>query len=98
MLLFHQEGDGGGIHRTRTGPHHKAIQRGQAHGGIDDPAVLDGGQGGAVAEMAGDDPGRLTRLFAQQLEAAGGDIPMGGSMETIAADPVFFIVFVGQPP
>ena len=52
--LDHAE-HGGGVHVAAAGSHHEALERGEAHGGVDDLAVLDGGHAAAVAEVAGDD-------------------------------------------
>ena len=94
MLFFHDEGDDRGIDRARAGAHHKAVQRGQTHGGIHHMAVAQRGNGRTVAQMQGDDLGALAIGFAQQLAAAMADIAMRGAVEAIAAHGVFFIILV----
>ena len=69
-------------------------QRGEAHRGIDAFAVLDRRDGAAVAKVAGDDPGAFKA--AVQLAVAGGDVAVAGAVEAIAADGIFFIIFIGD--
>ena len=52
-LLIHHIGDHRGVDAAAAGAHDEAVQRGQAHGGIHHLAVLDGGDGGAVADTSG---------------------------------------------
>jgi hypothetical protein len=56
---------------TGAGAHHQPFQRGQAHGGIDGLAVLDGADGATVAQVAVDDVELFQRL-AQRLGGSSG--------------------------
>ena len=44
-----------GVDAAGPGRHHQALERGEAHRGVDAAPVHDGSQRGAGAEMAGDD-------------------------------------------
>ena len=92
MQLVHQEGDDRGIDVAGAGAHDEALQRGQSHRGIDGLAVLHRRDGGAVAEMADDDP-QILPLLAENLRRALADIIMAGAVEAVAADLVVLVVF-----
>ena len=94
MLLFHQEGDHRRIQRPRAGAHQKAVERGQAHRGVDDLAVADRRNGGTIAQMAGDDAGPLSVRLAQQLLAAAADEPVRGAVEPVPPHAVFLIILI----
>jgi hypothetical protein len=82
-----QEEDDGRIQITGTGTHHQAFQRGQAHGGIDGFAVLDGADGAAVAQVAVDD----VELFHRLVQLLGGfqaDVVVAGAVGAVATDAV----------
>ena len=69
----------------RQGTHHEAVKRGETHAGVDDLAVLDGGDGGTVADVAGDKL-QILDVLAHELCNAVADIAVGGAVEAIAAD------------
>ena len=54
-LFVHNIGDDGGVDAAGAGAHDDAVERGEAHGGVDGLALVNSGDGGAVAEVAGDD-------------------------------------------
>ena len=83
------------VHITGPGAHGQARQRRQAHGGIHAAAAVDGGQGGAVAQVAGHHL-QLRRVAAQKLRRPQGHIAVRGAMEAVAADLVVFIVLIGD--
>lgn len=58
---------------------------GHAPARVDGLAIEDGGDGGAAAEMAGDEP---EPAGAAQLRAALGDVAMAGAVEAVAAHAV----------
>jgi len=92
--LFQIEDDGG-VQVSGSGAHHESFQRGEAHGGIDAAALLDGGNGSAVAQVAGDHVGVFGRAF-HHLQRHTCHIAMGGAVETIAADAVFLVKLSGD--
>ena len=94
-LFFSNVGGDRGIDAAAAGTHDYTVQRGQAHGGIHRFAVVHSGDGGAVAQMAGDNL-QLLNGFAHQLCQTGADISVGGSMETVFANAVFLIILVGN--
>lgn len=54
--LICNEGYSGGVYAAAACSHDNAVQRSEAHGSVNGLAALDGGDGGAVAEVAGYDP------------------------------------------
>ena len=66
----------------------------QAHGGVHALAVHHGGEAGAVAQVAADDPAVLG--IAQHVDGPGGDVAVAGAVEAVAADVVLLIVLVGD--
>jgi hypothetical protein len=81
-----QEEDDGRIDVTGAGAHHQAFQRGQAHGGVDGLAVLDGADGAAVAQVAVDD----VELFHRRFSAwrSSGDEAVAGAVGAVTTDAV----------
>ena len=53
--LICNEGYSGGVYAAAACSHDNAVQRSEAHGSVNGLAALDGGDGGAVAEVAGYD-------------------------------------------
>ena len=94
-FLLHEDRHDGGVNGAAACAHDDALKRRDAHGGIEAFAVLHSGNGGAVAEMAGHDPGALG-LAAQQFDAALADKSVRGPVEAVTADMIFLIVFIGQ--
>ena len=57
--------------------------------------LLNGGDGGAVAQVAGDHL-QVLQVFAHQLGAAVAHVPVGGAVEAVAAHGVLLVVLVGD--
>ena len=93
VLFLCDERDNRRIKRAGTGTHHEAVKRGETHAGVDDLAVLDGGDGGTVADVAGDKL-QILDVLAHELCNAVADIAVGGAVEAIAADLVLLIVLI----
>ena len=53
VFLVHQVFDNGGVHVAAAGAHGHAFERREAHRGFHRASALDCGNGGAVAEVAG---------------------------------------------
>ena len=75
--------------------HRQTLVGGKAHRGVDDLAVLDGGNGRAVAQVAGDDLHLGQGLFAQ-LGNATCHVAVGGTVEAVAAKLELLVIFVRQ--
>src|SRR5699024_290590 len=76
-----------------AGTHDEALQRGQAHRGVDALAADRGGNGSAVADVA-DDDFRVLRIQAAEFDCLFGDKAVAGAVEAVAADAVLLIVLV----
>ena len=87
--------DHAGVQVAAAGAHHQAGQRGHAHGGVDDLALVDSGNGGTVAQVAGDEFQALNGLL-QKLGGAVADILVAGAVEAVAAHAVLLVVLVGD--
>ena len=84
-----------GVQVAAAGAHHQAGQRGHAHGGVHDLALVHSGNGGTVAQMAGDQLQALNGLF-QILGSLVCNILVAGAVEAVTADTVLLIVLVGD--
>ena len=84
-----------GVQIAAAGAHHQTGQRGHAHRGINDLALIDCGDGGTVAQMAGDQLQALDGLL-QELSGAVADILVARAVEAVAADAVLLVVLVGD--
>ena len=84
ILLLGQILQGPGVHVPAAGAHDQPLQGGKAHGGIHTFSIFDGGDGRAIAKMAGDNFGAFYLAF--DLAIAHAHITMAGAMETITAD------------
>ena len=93
--LLHHERHGRGVDVAATTAHHQTGQRGEAHRGVDHLAVFDGCNGGAVADMAGDDLGLLV-VETQKFTGALRHIAVRRTVETVAANVVFGVPFIGH--
>src|SRR5699024_10193246 len=82
-----------GVQIAAAGAHHQAGQRGHAHGGIHHAALVHGGDGRAVAQVAGDQLQAGDGLL-QVLGRLAADVLVAGAVEAVAADAVLFIVLV----
>ena len=94
-VLVHQVLEDTGVNVAGAGTHGKTGERGEAHGGVDALAAVDRGDGGAVAEVAGDQLELLDGL-AEHIGRALGNILVRGAVEAVAADLVLLIVLIGK--
>jgi hypothetical protein len=83
--------DDAGVDVAGTRAHDQALQRGQAHGGVDGPAATDGGHRGTVAQVQGDLVD-VVGVLAQDLRDQVGDVLVAGAVEAVAPD----VVLVGD--
>ncbi len=83
-LAFEVEDDAG-VDVAATGAHDEAGEGGEAHGGVEDFAAVNGGDGGAVAEVAGDEF-ELFDGFAEVFGGGVGDEFVAGAVEAVFAD------------
>ncbi len=86
---------GVGVNITHAGTHNHTLQRGEAHGSVYALAVLDGADGTAGAQVAGDDLG-VVNIQACELGAHTGHELVGGAVSTVTANAVFLIILVRQ--
>lgn len=94
IFLLGHKGDNRRIEGSAAGAHHKSVQRGKTHAGVDNLAVLNGGDGRTVSEMAGDELESL-KASAGQLAVTGRNITVGGSVEAVAAYFIFLVILIG---
>ena len=87
--------DHGGVQVTAAGAHHQTGQRGHAHGGVHHAALVHRGDGGAVAQMAGDELQTGDRL-GQILGGLHAHVLVAGAVEAVAAHAVLLIILVGD--
>ena len=95
MLMILDERNNGGVNGAGTRAHHNAVKRGQAHGGINRNAVLDGRDRAAVAQVARDQF-QLFKRLAQELSGATRNVLVGRTMSAVLADAVLLVVLVGN--
>ena len=84
-----------GVDIAAAGTHHQASQRGHAHGGINDLALVNRGNGRTIAQVAGDELQALNGLL-QILGSLISNVLVAGAVEAVAADAVLLIVLVGD--
>ena len=77
--------DGPGVDGPGPGGHDQALQRGEAHGGVDRAAAGHRGQRGPGAEMGGDQPEPLAGA-AEQLGRPAAGPGVAEAVEAVAAD------------
>ena len=82
-----------GVQIAAAGAHHQAGQRGHAHGGVHDLALVHSGNGGTVAQMAGDQLQALNGLF-QILGSLVRNVLVAGAVEAVAAHAVLLVVLI----
>ena len=94
-MLVHQVLQDSGVDVAAAGAHGQTSQGGEAHGGVNALAAVDGSDGRTVAQVAGDQLELLDGL-AKHSGSALGDVLVAGAVEAVAADLVLLIVLVGQ--
>ena len=94
-MLLHQEGDGARVDVADARAHHQALGGGEAHRRVDALAAVDGRNGAAVADVAGDDfP--VADVDAEDFADALADVAVAGAVEAVAAHVVLGVILVGQ--
>ena len=83
------------VDASGAGAHDEALERGEAHGGINALAVQNGGAAGTVTEVSGNEAA-VFRLFAENLGGFAGHEAVACAMGAVAADFVFFVELVGD--
>ena len=94
VLLADEEEDGR-VEAAGAGAHDKAVERGEAHGGVGALAVENRGAAGTVAEVGGDEAA-VFRLLAEDAGGFGSHEAVAGAVETVTADGVVFVELVGD--
>ena len=94
VLLADEEEDSR-VEAAGAGTHDKALERGEAHGGINALAVQDGRAAGTVTEV-GRDEADFFGLLAQNLGGFAGHETVACAVGAVAADLVFFVELVGD--
>ena len=94
VLLADEEEDGR-VKGAGAGAHDEALERGEAHGGVNALAVQNGGAAGTVTEV-GRDEAAVFRFFAQDLGGLAGHEAVACAVGAVAADLVFFVELVGD--
>ena len=94
VLLADEEEDGR-VKGAGAGAHDEALERGEAHGGVNALAVQNGGAAGTVTEVGGNEAA-VFRLLAQDLGGFGRHEAVARAVRTVAADLVFFVKLVGD--
>jgi hypothetical protein len=82
-----------GVEATGAGTHDKAVERGEAHGGVGALAVENGRAAGAVTEVGGDEAA-VFRLLAEDARGFGGHEAVASAVETVTADGIVFVELV----
>ena len=93
--LLHEIAGDGGVHVTGAGAHQQAAQGGHAHAGIQHLAAVHRGDGGAVAQVAGDDL-HVLGFLAQVVGHGQGHVAVRGAVEAVAPHAVLLVVLIGQ--
>ena len=94
VLLADEEEDGR-VKGAGAGAHDEALERGEAHGGVNALAVQNGGAAGTVTEMSSNEAA-VFRLLAENLGGLAGHEAVARAMGAVAADLVFFVELVGN--
>ena len=84
-----------GVQVAAAGAHHQAGQRGHAHGGIHHLALIDCGDGGTVAQMAGDQL-QIFNVNIENIRSSLRNIAVACSVEAVSSYFVFLIIFMRQ--
>ena len=94
-VFFADEEEDGRVKGAGAGAHDEALERGEAHGGINALAVQNGGAAGTVTEVSRDEAD-FFRLFAENLGGFAGHEAVACAVCAVAADFVFFVELVGD--
>ena len=94
-VFFADEEEDGRVKGAGAGAHDEALERGEAHGGVNALAVQNGGAAGTVTEVGGNEAA-VFRLFAENLGGFAGHEAVARAMGAVAADLVFFVELVGD--
>lgn len=94
-VFFADEEEDGRVKGAGAGAHDEALERGEAHGGVNALAVQNGGAAGTVTEVSRDEAA-VFRLFAENLGGFAGHKAVACAVCAVAADLVFFVELVGD--
>ena len=94
-VVFHQVDHHRRVDAAGAAGHDQAVGGRHAHRGVDGAAVVDGAQGGADAQVAGDDL-ELAERPLEHLGGLQGDVAVGAAVEAVAADAFVLVQLVGQ--
>ena len=94
VLLADEEEDGR-VKGAGAGAHDEALERGEAHGGVNALAVQNGGAAGTVTEVSGNEAG-FFGLLAKDTASFGSHETVAGAVGAVTADAVFFVELVGD--
>ena len=94
-LAAHDVGDDGRVDRARTRSHHEALERREAHGGVDGLAVVHGRDRPAVAQVAGNEP-QVAHGPPEKVCGLLGGVAVARAVRAVAADLVLVVVAHGQ--
>ncbi len=83
------------VDASGAGAHDEALERGEAHGGVNALAVQNGGAAGTVTEV-GRDEADFFGLLAQNLGGLAGHEAVACAVGAVATDLVFFVELVGD--
>ena len=94
-VFFADEEEDGRVEAAGAGAHDEALERSEAHGGINALAVQDGRAAGTVTEV-GRDEADFFGLLAQNLGGLAGHEAVARTVCAVTADLVFFVELVGD--
>jgi len=95
LELVHEEGDSTGIDVAAAGAHDESLEGRESHRGVNALAVLDGCNGGSVADVTGDDA-FLLGLDAKEFADTLADVAVTRAVEPVATYAVLLVELVGQ--
>ena len=90
-LAAHDVGEDGRIDGAGARAHHEALQRREAHGGVDGLPVVDRRDGAAVAQMARDEP-QIAQRATEQVRRLLSRVAVARAVGSVAADAVVVVV------
>ena len=93
--LVCDEGDCGGVNAAAACAHDNAVQGSEAHGSIDGLAAFYSGDGGAVAEVAGNDL-EILDVLAHSVSQRLSNEAVGGSVEAVLSYMQLLVALIGK--
>jgi hypothetical protein len=95
VVVFNQVDHHRRVDAAGAAGHDQAVGGGHAHAGVHRAAVVDGAQGGADAQVTGDDFQFAERAL-QHFGRFQRNVAVRGAVEAVATDPVLLVEVVGQ--